>query len=119
MNLQPTYGTNYQNDDFTRREKHAHYHDIVEGIAVVAGSFLLVMLAFRFIFALFGANPANGFASFVYSFTAPFTMPFYNLFSYDHPSLGVSVFEGYTLIAMAIYGLALAGTVKVVSITRY
>jgi hypothetical protein len=76
-------------------------------------------LGFRFVLALLGANPANPFATFIYGFTAPFVMPFYNLFSYDHPSLGVASFEGYTLIAMAVYGLATGMLARLATLTRY
>jgi hypothetical protein len=117
MDLQPSY--NNQNDNFTHRERHAHKHDILERLIWISGGFLLSMLSVRFVFALLGANPLNGFAAFVYSFTTPFTTPFYNLFSYDHPSVGISTFEGYTLVAMGIYGLATAGLARLVTVTRY
>jgi len=119
MDFQPSHNFSGQNDTFSYRERHTHRHDIIERILWVASSFLLAMLAFRFAFALLGANPTNGFASFVYSFTAPFTAPFYNLFSYDHPSLGISTFEGYTLVAMAVYGLATSALIRIASITRH
>lgn len=119
MEFQPSHNLSDQNDTFSHREQHAHRHDIIERTIWAATSILLVMLAFRFIFALLGANPANGFASFVYSFTTPFTAPFYNLFSYDHPSVGVSMIEGYTLVAIAIYGLLATALARLVSITRY
>lgn len=106
-------------DRFTYRERHAHRHDVVERLIVSAGGFLTGMLGLRFAFALLGANPANGFASFVYGFTAPFVGPFYNLFRYDHPTVGVSNFQGYTLVAIAVFGLATSALTKAVSITRY
>jgi hypothetical protein len=119
MNPQSPYSFGDRDDGFTFREKHTHRHDVLERIIGAAASFLLGMLAFRFVFSLLGANPANGFASFVYDFTAPFVAPFYNLFSYDHPSVGIATFEGYTLVAMAIYGLGAAGLARLISITRY
>jgi len=106
-------------DNFTYREKHTHRHDVLERVVRAAGSALVTLLGTRFVFSLLGANPANGFASFIYNFTAPFTMPFYNLFSYDHPSLGTATFEGYTLVAMAVYGLGALGLGRLVTITRY
>lgn len=108
-----------QNDEFTYRERHAHRHDVIERIILVAGTFIISMLAIRFVFALLGANPNNGLDIFVNNFTSPFVAPFYNLFSYDHPTVGVSSFEGYTLVAMGIYGLIVAGLTKLISITRY
>jgi YggT family protein len=119
MNPQPSYNFGDREDGFTYREKHTHRHDVLERVIWVAGSFLVTLLAFRFIFSLLGANPENGFASFIYGFTAPFVSPFYDLFNYDHPTLGTSTFEGYTLIAMAVYMLGAAGLARLATITRY
>jgi hypothetical protein len=115
--LPSNYGAHQ--DTFSPRERHTHRHDVLERIVWTIGTTLIALLAFRFIFALLGANPANGFASFVYGFTAPLVAPFYSLYSYDHPSLGVSVFEGCTLITICVYGLVTAGVTRLVSITRY
>jgi hypothetical protein len=118
MDLQPN-NFNSPNDRFTYREQHAHRHDVMQRIIEITGSILVALLGFRFIFALLGANPLNGFASFIYSFTAPFTAPFYNLFSYDHPTLGIATFEGYTLVAMGAYALLSEILVRLISVTRY
>jgi uncharacterized protein YggT (Ycf19 family) len=119
MELQPINDSAFQQDTYSRRERHEHHHDIIERFVWAIGSFLIITLAFRFVLALLGANPYNGFATFINDFTAPLVSPFYSLFSYDHPSLGVSVFEGYTLITVAIYGIATTGIARLVSITRY
>jgi len=119
MDYQYSNKPNVQNDTFSYREQYAHRHDVVERIILAVGGFLIAILALRFVFALLGANPANSFAGFVYNFTSPLTAPFYNLFSYDHPSLGVSTFEGYTLVTMVVYGLVTAALARIVSITRY
>lgn len=65
---------------------------------------LLTLLGLRFIFRLFGANPNNEIASFVYSTSQPFVEPFFGLFSYQ-PDLGIGRFEFETLIAIIVYGL--------------
>ena len=113
QNLQP------QGDNFTMREKHAHRHDMAQRIIELLSAVLIGLLGFRFVFALLGANPANGLTTFVYGATSPFTAPFYNLFNYDHPSIGSISFEGYTLIAMAVYGLLSYALVRALAITRY
>jgi hypothetical protein len=64
---------------------------------------ILLLLAFRFVLSLLGANPANGFADFIYTTSQPFVAPFFNLFSYDNIQYGTSRFEVYTLVAMAVY----------------
>lgn len=65
---------------------------------------LLILLAFRFVLALLGANPNNAFANFIYSVSHPFVAPFFSLFGY-RLQYGVSRFEVYTLVAMAVYAV--------------
>jgi len=78
---------------------------------------LLVLLAFRFVFALLGANPANGFANFIYTTSHPFVAPFFNLFSYNFRA-GVSHFETYTLVAMAVYAVVAWGLARLFTLNR-
>jgi hypothetical protein len=78
---------------------------------------LLVILGLRFILALLGANPSNGFANFIYSVSHPFVSPFFTLFGYSI-HYGVSQFEVFTLVAMVIYALIAYGLSKLVTITR-
>jgi len=77
---------------------------------------LLVLLAFRFVFTLLGANPSNGFANFIYTTSHPFVAPFFNLFGYNL-RYGVSHFEVYTLVAMAVYGLVGWGLARLATIS--
>ncbi len=76
----------------------------------VAG-ILLVLLAFRFVLAVLGANPNNGFADFIYSTSHPFVAPFFSLFGYN-TQYGVSRVEIYTLIAMAVYAVVAMGLAR-------
>ena len=80
-------------------------------------SAILTLLALRFVFALLGANPANGLASFIYTVTQPLVSPFFNLFSYNY-SDGVRRFESFTLVAMAIYAVLGYGLARLVALTR-
>jgi uncharacterized protein YggT (Ycf19 family) len=68
----------------------------------VAGVILL-LLAFRFLLSLLGANTTNGFANFIYTTSHPFVAPFFGLFNYNNIQYGASRFEVYTLIAMLVY----------------
>jgi hypothetical protein len=72
------------------------------------------LLAIRFVLALLGANPNNGFASLVYGVTGPFVAPFRTLF--PTPGAGGSVFELYTLIAMLVYLLAWWAIVRLIEV---
>ena len=64
---------------------------------------ILILLAFRFLLSLLGANTSNSFAHFIYSTSHPFVSPFFGLFHYNNIQYGVSRFEVYTLVAMAVY----------------
>jgi hypothetical protein len=78
---------------------------------------ILVLLGFRFILSLLGANQANGFANFIYSVSHPFVAPFFSLFNYNY-SYGASRFETYTLVAMAVYAVVAWGLAKLFNINR-
>jgi hypothetical protein len=74
--------------------------------SLVAFGWLVLMtgLTFRLVFALTGANPANGFVDFIYDVTGPFVAPFENIA--DEQVDGSAVFEPETVIAMAVYTTA-------------
>lgn len=78
---------------------------------------ILILLAFRFILALLGANPSNGFANFIYDTSHPFVAPFFSLFSYDQ-QFGVSRFEIYTLVAMLVYAVIAWGLSRLMDLGR-
>lgn len=81
-------------------------------------SVIEVLLAFRFIFKLLGANPRNGFVSFLYSITGIFAAPFYGIF-YSSTTNGLaakSVFEPATLIGMAVYAVLAWGLVGLIKL---
>ncbi len=104
------------NDPYVDYAHKVHRHEMIERGVLFVGSVLSSLLLLRFVLALLAANPSNGFASFVYGFTQPFVAPFYNLFSYDHATVGVSDFQGYTLVALGVYSLAVAGIVRLLAI---
>ncbi len=81
---------------------------------------LEVLLAFRFVFKLLGANPGSGFVSFIYSMTQIFLAPFTAIF---RPAVteGIetkAILEPSTLIAMAVYALIAWGIVKLIITIR-
>jgi hypothetical protein len=71
---------------------------------------LEVILAFRFILKLLGANPAAGFTSFIYGISQPFAAPFLSVFRITN--VQGNVFEWTTLLAMAVYWLIAIAIVK-------
>jgi uncharacterized protein YggT (Ycf19 family) len=75
---------------------------ISQVIWLIAG-IILLLLGFRFVLSLLGANTTNSFAHFIYTTSHPFVTPFFGLFHYNNFNYGVSRFEVYTLVAMAVY----------------
>jgi len=77
--------------------------NIISRIIWFVAGVILLLLAFRFVLALLGANTTNSFAQFIYNTSHPFVAPFFNLFNYNNIQYGSSRFEIYTLVAMAVY----------------
>jgi hypothetical protein len=75
---------------------------------------LEVLLGLRFVLKFIGANPASGFAVFIYGITTPFIMPFATLIG--TPTSGEIILEVTTLIAMVIYVLLFWGILSVIRI---
>ena len=73
------------------------------------------VFAIRLLLKLMAANPAAGFATFIYNMTAVFLTPFFGLTA--TPSVNGSVLEISTLIAMLVYALLAWGVVRVLWIT--
>ena len=81
---------------------------------------LEILLAFRLLFKLLGANPASPFVSFIYGVSQAFMMPFAGIFR-STAAQGIetqSVLEPATLIAMIVYALIAYGIVKLIEIYR-
>jgi len=75
-----------------------------------------VLLAFRVILKLLGANTFSGFTSFIYAVSNPFALPFAGI-------LGVTssanlVLEWSTLIAMAVYAVIAYGIVALFQMVK-
>lgn len=70
-----------------------------------------VLLAFRFILKLLGANAGAGFTSFVYGITYVFATPFLTVFRSSQIVTG-SIFEWTTLLAMVVYWIIAIGIIK-------
>ncbi len=102
-------------DEHNAETAHAQY-TAVRVVWYIAG-ILLALLALRFLLAILGANQGNTFANFIYSVSYPFVAPFFGLFSY-RLQYGVSRFETYTLVAMAVYALIAWGIARLITINR-
>ncbi len=69
-----------------------------------------ILLAFRFVLKLLGANPNAGFSSFIYDVTNIFAAPFLNVFSIS--KVAGSIFEWTTILAMFVYWVIAFGIIK-------
>jgi len=75
-----------------------------------------VILAFRVLLKLLGANIGSGFTSLIYAISNPFALPFAGI-------LGISgiedmVFEWSTLIAMIVYAVVAYGIVALMQLIK-
>ena len=69
-----------------------------------------VLLAFRFVLKLLGANPDAGFSSFIYGITYVFAAPFLTVFRITQ--VAGSVFEWTALLAMFVYVVVAYGIIQ-------
>jgi hypothetical protein len=79
-----------------------------------------VLLAFRFVFKLLGANPVSSFVSFIYILSNIFLAPFTGIFRTE-TTRGFetqAVLEPATIIAILVYAVIAWGIVKFIEITR-
>lgn len=79
-----------------------------------------ILLAFRFVLKLLGANPDSGFVDFIYSVSGVLTAPFDSIFGVTSTKSGdvQSVFEPSILVALAVYALVAWGIVKLVNLSK-
>ncbi len=77
-------------------------------------SALEMLLAFRFILRLTGANSQNQFAAVIYGFSEPFVAPFSTLFISPTFGGGANIFDINLIFAMIVYALLGFLAVKIV-----
>lgn len=77
-----------------------------------------VLLAFRFVFLLLGANQSSGFVDFIYNLSAGFVAPFAGIFNttVSNGNITSSVFEPATLVAFIVYGILAWGLVALIRV---
>lgn len=97
----------------TEREEYGM--NVAVRVIYFLGGIIFILLGLRLLLALLGANPANGFANFIYSASRPFASPFFGLFSYE-PTLGRSHFEVSTLVAIVVYAIVVGVLARLVTL---
>ncbi len=76
-----------------------------------------ILLVFRLMLRLLGADPASSFASFIYSVTYVFATPFLDVFNSTPISIN-SFFEWTTVLAMFVYWIIALGIIKLLLMGR-
>lgn len=95
-----------------------HQQNVAERVIWYIAGIVLVLLSFRFVLALLGANATNGFANFIYTTSHPFVSPFFSLFNYRNYMNGTSQFEIYTLAAIVVYAVIAWGIARLFTLNR-
>jgi uncharacterized protein YggT (Ycf19 family) len=75
-----------------------------------------VLLAFRFVLRVLGANQASGFTAFIYALSSPFAYPFRGIVRATQ--VDSSVWEWSTLIAMIVFAVIAYGLVKLFQLVK-
>ena len=71
-----------------------------------------ILLAFRLVLKLTGANLNSGFVSFIYGLTSLLALPFDGIFRKGTVAGASAIFEPGTLVAIVVYALIAWGIVK-------
>jgi hypothetical protein len=92
-------------------ERRGTAYKVRQGIYLIFG-IVEGLIAIRFVLRALGANAEAGFASFIYSITAPLVAPFVGLFG--TPQYNGSILELHSVIAIVVYALVAWGLAKLV-----
>ena len=85
------------NKELAEKKTIFHFYQVIWYILAI----IEILLGFRFVLKVIGANPFAGFSSFIYTISDPFARPFLGIVGASVGS--TSVIEWSTLIAMAVY----------------
>jgi hypothetical protein len=95
-------------------------NELAKRIVYYVLGILEVLLLFRFLFKLLGANPNSAFISFVYTLSNVFLAPFNGIFR-PFVTEGIetrAVFEPATIIAMLVYAVLAYGIVRFLELRK-
>ena len=97
----------------------ASNRETTEYIIYYIFGFLEILLAFRMILKIVGANSSSSFVRGIYTIAGILTLPFEGIFrrGFVSNSQTTSIFEPATLVAMIIYPLLAWGIVKLIKIS--
>lgn len=84
-------------------------------IVYLISGVVIALIIIRIVLKALAANPAAGFASFIYGITGPLVAPFQGLFATPQASTG-SVFEFSSVVAIIVYALIAWAIVRLIAI---
>lgn len=92
---------------------------VINGIWLVLG-IVEVLLVFRLVLKLLGANPNSGFVDFIYSISGPLNAPFRGIFTTPttQGNVTTSVFETSTVVAIIVYAIIAWGIIKLATLNK-
>jgi len=104
--------TNHKNRNMNSSYNSASTKPLYRGTQVVwyILGIIEILLAFRFVLKLLGANPNAGFSEFIYGTTYIFANPFFAVF--QRSQVSGNIFEWSTLLAMAVYWMLALAIIK-------
>lgn len=103
-----------QADTKDRTELNQRGAGFISAIVSLVFGIIIALLALRFIFRLFGANPASAFVDWIYSASAPLVAPFMGMFN-TTVNLSTGRLEFETLVAIVVYGIVAAIVLGILS----
>jgi len=108
----PNVKTEHPQKVFDKKRKIFRFNQVVWYILV----FIEVLLAFRLVFKMVGANPASGFVDLIYSITDILVVPFQGIIG-NYTNAG-AYFDWAAVIAGVVYALAASGLVYLLNFIK-
>lgn len=86
---------------------------MIGALIYAIGGFIEMLIGLRFVLRLTGANPANDFVHWVYTWSTPFVKPFAGIFGQNATVTGqgvvtTSVFDWTALTAFVVIGIIMS-----------
>ena len=108
----PQAGTGQPQKEYQTKEAIFRTYQVIWYILGV----IEVLLAFRILLKLLGANTQSGFTNFIYIMSNPFALPFAGILGIT--DISEMVFEWSTLIAMVVYVIIAYGIVMLFQLIK-
>lgn len=110
--IEPSVQTEHPQKVFEKKKKIFRSHQIIWYILI----FIEVLIFFRAIFKMIGANPSSGFVALIYGATDVITLPFRGIVR--STISGTSVFEWYLIFAAIVYMLIAAAITYLIQFVK-